>query len=160
MAILNRIPAFRISKRADCFPDERENTVREIALIRYIAELVLFRVSRFARIFKQSDPRPLRDFIAVGVPSSPMSRYSPSAHQSSRAMAGIFNRSSSLPARPQVCAHLARHISTSHHPFLLITLIPKPNLQFPTQPTLNIWVSWPSWHIILQKTFFKLLIAE
>lgn len=62
MAILNRIPAFRISKRADCCPDggpdgERENTVREIALIRYIADLVLFRVSRFARIFKQSDPR-------------------------------------------------------------------------------------------------------
>lgn len=58
MAILNRIPAFRISKRADCFPDgERENTVREIGLIRYIADLVLFRVSRFARIFKQSDPR-------------------------------------------------------------------------------------------------------
>lgn len=51
-------------------------------------------------------------------------------------------------------------ISASNHTFLLITLIPKPNLQFSTQSTLNAWVIWPSWYIVLQKTFLKLLIAE
>lgn len=57
MAIPSRIPAFWISKRADCFLDgKRKNTVRGIAVIRFIADLVLFRVSRFAHIFKQSDP--------------------------------------------------------------------------------------------------------